>query len=82
MNTVNIDGLVLTQQIVDELHNWYRTENHPMPEDFLSYIETANKTLIHVLCEDESDRFTSRIKESLSGLMMISESLTKFIPEI
>lgn len=81
MNTVSIDGLVLNQRIIDELQNWYSDKNNPVPDAFLAYIETANKTLIHVLCEDESNRFTSRIKESLAGLMMISESLTKFLPE-
>jgi len=78
MEKINIDGLQLTQPIVDELKKWYDGVEST-PETYVDCIEQIKDTLIRLMCE-ENEKYDKSIKESLVGLMMIQDSLKQLIP--
>lgn len=81
MQTINIDGLILTQSMIDELKKWYEDSIENDPERFIGYMNDIQHTLVRLMCDNDPDSMMAEIKESLSEILIMSESLKRLIPE-
>lgn len=79
MKQVQIDGLMLNETMVTELTKWYASTVDSYPEHFMAYLEHSKNTLIRLLCED-NEKYDADIKESLSGIILMQDSLKNLLP--
>lgn len=80
MKGITIDGLKLTEGMLKELTGWYEQQPESTPECYIGYLDQIKDTLIRLMCE-QSTKYDDAIKEGLSGIIQIQDSLRNLLPK-
>jgi hypothetical protein len=80
MDKITIEGIELTEAMLNELKRWYESKNETVPQQYVEYIDYSKDMFIRLMCDDANAPVRPAITEALSQLLILQDSLRKLIP--